>query len=286
LISPQAATNISSHFSGNASEWDAYLGIPLILLLVLATVRFWKMPAIRTAGLLALIIAVLSLGPHLNVQKHVLLALPLPWWIPAHIPVLDDILPNRLMVYVDLAAAVIVAFSLRLLWVLRRSPLLNLIVAVVVLLPLAPTLPAPSTHITTPAVFSASVPGPIAPGATVLFEPFPSSDYSHAMNWQVSSHFAFRLIGGYIIGPYAPGVEALQKLIHSIAETYPGSASVGSIAITVDQSSEISTALLALGVNDVVVGSDASPGTPLLFDAVFGVQPTTTDGFLIWHVGP
>jgi hypothetical protein len=29
-------------------------------------------------------------------------------------------------------------------------------------------------------------------------------------------------VGGYIIGPYAPGVEALQALIHSVAATYPG----------------------------------------------------------------
>ncbi len=285
LISPQVATNISSHFSGNASEWDAYLGIPLILLLVLATVRFWKMPAIRTAGLLALIIAVLSLGPHLNVQKHVLLALPLPWWIPAHIPVLDDILPNRLMVYVDLAAAVIVAFSLRLLWVLRRSPLLNLAVAVVVLLPLAPTLPAPATHINTPAVFASTIPSPIAPGDTVLFEPFPSGDYSHAMGWQASAGFAFRLVGGYIIGPYAPGVESLQGLIHSIAATYDISYSVPTITVTDDERSEIVDALFDLGVSDVVVGSDASPGTALLFTAVFGAPPRTSGGFLIWKVG-
>jgi hypothetical protein len=284
LISPQVATNISSHFSGNASEWDAYLGIPLILLLVLATVRFWKMPAIRTAALLAVIIAVLSLGPHINVQKHVLLAVPLPWWIPAHIPVLDDILPNRLMVYVYLAAAIIVAFSLRLLWVLRRSPLLNVAMAVVVLLPLAPTLPAPATHITTPAAFASTA--PIAPGDTVLFEPFPSSDYSHAMGWQVSSGFAFRLIGGYIIGPYAPGVDAVQELIHSIAASYPGSASVPTETGTDDQLSEILTTLVALGVDDVVVGTDASPGTAFLFRGVFGVDPITSGGFLIWHVRP
>ena len=100
LIAPQVATNVSSHFSGNASEWDAYLGIPLILVLVLATVRFWRVPPIRTAGILALILAVLSLGPHINVQGHALLGLPLPWWIPAHLPLLEDILPNRLMMYV------------------------------------------------------------------------------------------------------------------------------------------------------------------------------------------
>lgn len=286
LISPQAALNVSSHFSGNASEWDAYLGIPLILLLVLATVRFWRVPVIRAAGVMALIVAVLSLGPHINIDKHVLTAVPLPWWIPAHLPVLDDILPNRMMVYVDLAAAIIVAFTLRLLWILRRSPLLNLAVAVIVLLPLVPTAPAPTTSITTPAAFASTSPAPIGPGETVLFEPFPSNDYSHAMAWQVSSNFAFRLIGGYIIGPYAPGVEALQEMIHSIAASYDTSYSQPLVHVSQEDVTVILTSLLALGVDDVVVGSDASPGTTLLFDVVFGAQPTTAGGFLIWHVGP
>ena len=37
LISPQGAISVSSNFSGNASEWDAYLGIPLVLLFAVAT---------------------------------------------------------------------------------------------------------------------------------------------------------------------------------------------------------------------------------------------------------
>lgn len=279
LVAPQAAINISSHFSGNASEWDAYLGIPLILLLVLATVRFWRAPAVRTAGLLALIVAVLSLGPHLNIQRHAFLAVPLPWWIPAHIPVLDDILPNRLMVYVDLAAAVIVAFALRLLWLLRRSPLLNVAVAVVVLLPLLPTAPTPTSQLTTPAVFASTAPRPIAPGANVLFEPLPSSDYSHAMAWQVSSKFAFRLIGGYIVGQYAPGVSALQELIHSVAAAGPG------LTLSATDRSDLFGRLRSLGVDDVVVGSGATPGTAALFTQLFTSPPTDDGGFLVWPVG-
>ena len=212
----------------------------IILLLVLATVRFWKMPAIRTAGLLALIIAVLSSGPHLNVQKHVLLALPLPWWIPAHIPVLDDILPNRLMVYVDLAAAVIVAFSLRLLWVLRRSPVAQ---------------PGGGCRRAPPARANAARAGnPHQHARSVrVHHPFPDRAGRHralrtlperrllardGMAW-ASAGFAFRLVGGYIIGPYAPGVELLQGLIDSIAATYDISYSVPTITVTDDERSEI-----------------------------------------------
>jgi hypothetical protein len=277
LIAPQVATNISSHFSGNASEWDAYLGIPLILLLILATVRFWRIPQIRTAGILALIIAVLSLGPHLNVQRHAFLALPLPWWIPAHLPVLEDILPNRLMVFVDLAAAIIVAFTLRLLWLTRSSPLLNVVVAVIVLLPVVPTLPAPTTRIPTPAAFASMAPKPISPGATVLFEPFPSDDFPDAMHWQVTSHFAFAMVGGYIIGPYAPGAEPFQALIHSLTVTAP-------VTVSADDRTRLLAGLRSLGVDDVVVSAGATPGAAALFTQVLDARPAEDGGFLIWQV--
>src|ERR1019366_3906262 len=42
-----------------------------------------------------------------------------------------------------------------------------------------------------------------------------------AMHWQVSASFAFAMVGGYIIGPYAPGAQALQQLIHSLTASAP-----------------------------------------------------------------
>ncbi len=69
LIIPQVATSISSHFSGNASEWDAYLGIPLILVLWSRPFVSGACPQIRIAGVMALVIAILSLGPHINVRR-------------------------------------------------------------------------------------------------------------------------------------------------------------------------------------------------------------------------
>ena len=174
LISPQGAIGISSHFSGNASEWDAYLGIPLVLIVVVATVRFWGIPVVRTAGIVAAIIALLSLGPHLHVAGHQL-ALPLPWWIPAHLPLLENILPARMMVYVFLAAAIPFAFLLRMLWLIRSSLAINALVALAVLLPLVPTLPAPSTTLLTRAPFTSETAAQAFRGANILFEPFPAS---------------------------------------------------------------------------------------------------------------
>jgi membrane protein CcdC involved in cytochrome C biogenesis len=276
LISPQVATNISSHFSGNASEWDAYLGIPLILVLLVATVRFWRVPQIRVAGVMALVIAILSLGPHINVGGHPFLALPLPWWIPAHLPVLDDILPNRLMMYVDLAAALILAFVLRAVWMLQARPLINVAVAAVVLLPLVPTLPTPATTLTIPAVFAATSQASIPLDANVLFEPFPSSDYSHAMAWQVAGGFSFSMVGGYIIGPYAPGADALQRLIYALT------ANAGTVTLTEAEREPLNIGLHTLRIGELVAGPGATPGVVSLFTQLSGSAPTEHEGFFFW----
>jgi hypothetical protein len=279
LISPQVATTISSHFTGNASEWDAYLGIPLVLLLVVATVRVWGVPVIRTAGMVALVISVLSLGPHVHVQGHQVLSLPLPWWIPAHLPVFDDILPARLMVYVDLAAAIVVAFVLRALWLIRSGFLLNLLVALAVLLPLAPTLPAPATTLAARAPFTSESSAQALHGANVLFEPLPSLDYPDSMLWQRTANYSFTMLGGYIIGPSAPGVEDLQAMIHDLTAR--------SATVTLPSSEQIAlrSALRTLRVTTVIVDPAlATPGASSLFTQLFGTPPVAEDGFLVWQV--
>jgi hypothetical protein len=280
LVAPPVATGISSHFTGNASEWDAYLGIPLILLLVVATVRFWRVPVIRTAGLVVLVVAVLSLGPHLNVDGHVLTALPLPWWIPEHLPVLDDILPNRLMVYADLAAAITFAFMLRVLWLMRSSLALNLLVAVVVLLPLAPTLPAPATALGTQAPFTSANSAREFQDANVLFEPYPGLDYPNAMVWQGSAGYTFSMVGGYIIGPTAPGSDDLQRRIYELTSRST------TVTLTPADRATLAGELRSLGVDAVVAGSGATPGMASLFTQLLGRPPVHDHGFLVWHFPP
>ena len=280
LISPQGAINISSHFSGNASEWDAYLGMPLVLMFVVATVRFWGIPVIRTAGIVAAIIALLSLGPHLHVAGHQL-ALPLPWWIPAHLPVLQNILPARLMIYVFLAAGITFAFLLRMLWLIRSSLALNALVALAALLPMVPTLPAPATTLLTRAPFTSETAAQAFRGANILFEPFPSVDYPQAMVWQRTANYSFTMLGGYVIGPYAPGVQAFQQRIHDLVAR----------SVTGTLSSSEQQALLSqlhdFGVTVVIVDLTVVPsGTSSLFTNLLGAPPVAEDGYLVWQVAP
>ncbi|MGA8634389.1 MAG: hypothetical protein WB805_05980 [Candidatus Dormiibacterota bacterium] len=277
LISPQSAIGISSHFSGNASEWDGYLGIPLVLILVFATVRFWQVPVIRTAGIVAAIVALLSLGPHLHLAGHQL-PVPLPWWIPAHLPVLENILPARMMIYVFLAASITFAFLLRALWLMRSSFAVNALVALAVLLPLVPTLPAPATTLQTQAPFTSETAAQMFAGANVLFEPFPGVDYPQAMTWQRSANYSFTMLGGYVIGPYAPGVQAFQQKIHDLV------ARSGTVTLSSAEQLALASSLRSFGVSAVVVNPSVVPaGTSSLFTQVLGSPPVAEDGFLVWR---
>ena len=246
---------------------------------MVATVRFWRVPVIRTAGIVAAIIAVLSLGPHLHVGGHQFSTLPLPWWIPAHLPVLQNILPARLMMYVYLAAAITFAFLLRALWLVRSRFALNLLVALAVFVPLVPTLPGPATALRTRAPFTSETSLHSLRGANVLFEPFPGVDYPQAMVWQRTANYAFTMVGGYVIGPYSPGVEAIQQKIHDL----------GAQPLPVRLSSSERLALLSglryFGVTTVIVDPTiVAPGTRSLFTQLLGAPPVVEYGYLVWQV--
>ncbi|MGH9071247.1 MAG: hypothetical protein ACRDX8_08830, partial [Acidimicrobiales bacterium] len=113
LIAPTAVqaigpAGVAQHFPGGLVESNGYLGIPLILVVGWALWRCRRVPAVPVAGLVGLVALVLSLGPRLVVGGHVTGA-PLPWALLDRLPVLRDVLPSRLAVYVDLAAALILA---------------------------------------------------------------------------------------------------------------------------------------------------------------------------------
>src|SRR5437764_249813 len=67
LFSPAAIYWLSAHFTGDASSRDAYLGLPLLAWFAIQVRHRWGDRVIRWAALVALILAVLSLGPALHV---------------------------------------------------------------------------------------------------------------------------------------------------------------------------------------------------------------------------
>src|SRR5205807_2374973 len=84
-----------------------------------------------------------------------------PWWLIAHLPVLDNLQANRLMVYVFLALAILTAFVLQRLGTAAAGRLraaAPVAIAGAVLIPLLPWAPLASRSVDVPPYFSSSAP--------------------------------------------------------------------------------------------------------------------------------
>ncbi|RZD17617.1 MAG: hypothetical protein EVG15_10285 [Candidatus Acididesulfobacter diazotrophicus] len=103
---------ISSKFAGNFSEEGAYLGLPLIFILIsflyLTFKNLKKQSKLYVFIALFLIICILfSFGPYLRILNHKII--PMPWIIFAHLPFIKQALPTRFTFYVDITTSIIAA---------------------------------------------------------------------------------------------------------------------------------------------------------------------------------
>ena len=199
--------------SDDLKEPAGYLG----LLPVLAALFLWRFPRRDLARYLTamlVLICIASLGPVLHVSGFAVAPWLWIWAIP--VPLLNNALPARFMMYAFLVAGLIVA-----LWLAEEQPgapsrsrwLLGVAVAV----SLMPAIPF------SPFVGKADLPAFFRDGIyanyltrdeTVLILPY--GDTSHCMLWQAASNFYFKMPQGVLgITPQEfqawPIVDALNK---------------------------------------------------------------------------
>jgi hypothetical protein len=207
-----------------------YLGIPFILGVGVVTVLLWRRAIVATAGTLAGVSFVLSLGSTLYVDGHDT-HIPLPFTVLAHVPIVDGLLSTRLALYTVLFGAAVVAIGIDALhkrvarssllrassWQLRRAVAAgaSFAVAAVVAVPMLPAHAQSATPSRVSTFFSSPVAvNDIPHGSAVLAYPYPdvpvfpgnslgfsfSSQYqavNDALLDQAASGFPFKLIGGY-----------------------------------------------------------------------------------------
>ena len=99
------------NYYGDNGGYDAYLGLPLILILILQLRELRRRPYLKPLLLSLLAIVILSLGPALHVAG-VSTRLWLPWGLALHLPLINQALPNRFSMYVALAAGLTAALWL------------------------------------------------------------------------------------------------------------------------------------------------------------------------------
>jgi hypothetical protein len=275
LIAPGWATSISQHFSGNVGEWNGYLGAGLLLVVAATVIARWRDLAVRSAIVFGTVMTILSLGPFLHVDG-VQEAIHLPWWVMTKIPLLRDVQANRLMVYVYLAAALIVATAVAQLWQRRLRAVWVGLVAAVALVPLIPA-PIPAQSVSVPAYFTSSAVNEIPTGSAVLTIPCPCRYAPQGVAWQTAAAMRFKIVGGYFLGPGAPGQGEMQRLASTLAGTAtPQPPTAAERAAFLDELGDSH-------IGAIVMAQVPHPAAAQeVLTSILGMPPRVTGGVAVW----
>ena len=180
-------------FNGGPQEQDAYLGLPLLLLILFFVREQGARPGPRLVFVMFLLLALASLGPGLWIAGH-FTGIILPWFACVHLPLLNDALPTRFALFVSLAVALMAA-----LWLAgapadeRRSRLALAGLACLMLLP----APQPWRAVPVSAFFR---PGRVEAvlGAQARLMVLPFAINGPSSYWQAENRFGFSETGGYL----------------------------------------------------------------------------------------
>jgi len=294
LLHTHGTGSIANNYPQPLPEYLAYLGIPLIILLLAAIVYFWRYLPIRVAGITCILLEWLAMGSE-PIVKHVI-ALPsflLPWHLLDGLPVISGMVPDRLCILADAAAAVVLAFSLDLARSgkvapfanLRRGAMIATVLAAVALLPVVPSPYLVNRVSQVPTGWQATFTAlHLSPSDRVLLAPFPWAGTSQLLRWQADTGEPATMIGGMFIAPGEPGSKgragraAMTSTTYYIDDLWEGAPA------TAPTAARINADLAAWKPAAVVAVT--SPGTPLgkFLIGLFG-QPTTRIGEMLgWRL--
>ena len=215
LLHTPLTGRIADSYPQPIPEYLAYLGVPMIILLLVAVVYFWRNLTIRVAGLTCLLLEWLGMGAKPLITHH-MLALPgwlLPWGLLQHLPVIEGMVPDRLCIPADAMAAVVLAFALdkartgEVPWFASRRNGARLATgfAVIALLPILPSPYGIVTSTGLPNGWQATFAALHLPDQTrVMVVPFPYSAATQVMTWAGVSDEPRTMIGGDFIAPNQP----------------------------------------------------------------------------------
>jgi hypothetical protein len=234
LVFPTYATWLGSHdflsvgltFNGsNVTEAGGYLSLPLIAGVLIWLLRDGRRRVLKiVTAIVGGLSLVLAFGSHLHVLGQQTIEMPFDWI--GGLPIADDLVPVRLMLFVTLAVAIAMAD-----WLALRRPGAGLRwalvgFAVVLLLPnlIRPLYGTPPRN---PHMFaSGEYKRYLRRGETVLALPYGRLDVS--MLWQAETNFYFYMPEGYVSGVVPTRFRADPVAAALLANAPPPPADLGS----------------------------------------------------------
>jgi hypothetical protein len=272
----------SQHFVGNIGEQDGYLGLPLLIVALLALRAEWRRGA-WLAGALLLVALLLSFGPMLTVGGRALVGLP---FALARLPVLRGALPARLSVFTALAAACLCAM-----WLARPRPRWRTVGAgVVLVVSLLPNFGSPQRipgawgpsyvfrwSTARAARFDRTRPWTrvLASESNVLV--LPTGDRTPASYWQAMSNMRFRL--AVPATPFVPPSIAAAPVVRGLVND-----DLPALAGRRLAAARLRAFLNTQRIQSVVVSSRANPSWRAVAAAATASRPIALGDMEIFHV--
>ncbi len=287
LFAPPEATRISNDFSVLFHEADGYLGLPLIVVLAVIVVLGRRDIRIRTAALGGLVALVLSMGGHLVVGASPT-GIPLPWGLATGLPILEDVVASRFVIFTWLAVAILVGFGIQR---AMRGPVRQVaprLAAIALALIVVVPAPLPSRPVAIPAFFARWEQEGMRPDATILFAPFfRDGAGADPMLWAAIAGDAPRMVEAYAYVPrpdgsagYGPDPTQLFTIMETIQDADNDLTVVARGAVR----DAVAGDIRAKGITDVIVGPMVRTKAMLgFFTDLFGRPPEAVDGVWIWR---
>jgi len=283
------ANGATSGFTGNLDESNGYWGIPLVIIVVIILVRRWHRRSVRATGIIALIITLLSLGPHLHTGGAIHHNIPLPWALVAKLPFFADALPSRIMLIADLFLALLVAMfvdEVRLDGWRRWTTYPATLVVACFALSWTP-ITAPYSSLPQPDFFTSGA-SQLRFGEVMLVVPFQSASfYNSAMLWQAISGMDWRMPDGYVLTPRPedlPGAGPTYGLEpNTLTSALVTIENGGTVQQTPEVRDQMRADLQKMGIEAAVVGPMPYADKAVdLLTWVIGTKPVITGGVWFW----
>lgn len=200
LLGSEEATRLST----GPAEYNTFFGWPLVLLFVALTLWLWRQAIAVACALAALVMAALSLGPMIVVNREPT-GLQGPYQMLKGLPVIDGALPLRFALAAIPLAAVLLVLGLE---KARKSsvPIIQWGVPAIVVLALLPVLPAQLPTQDRPAVPAFYAQGHwrqcASDGDVIVPVPIATPPQPEPMRFAAHQQVAFGMPEGFFIGPY------------------------------------------------------------------------------------
>jgi hypothetical protein len=286
--------------------WAAYVGLPVLGLIAIGVWRV-KSSILRLAVVLAAIALVFAAGRSLHLTPHLGTGIPLPDRLITRVPFLENLLPVRFMIVVDLMVGLALAIVLGALrdWLAARPPSARLphngragaaimaggIGVVALASPmLGAQVPYPTRQISVPAVYRSAAITHLPRGSILLGYPVMNGFVADPMIWQAVTGWPYDMVAGYGFVP-SGGPNPVGSLPASPVTILFEDAQIGLLgpSIPLARAQSVRAEIDSWKVSDIVVLNTGKRPRYLaqILTEVLGREPVQIDGAWVWlHLRP